>query len=118
MSNGDGDKEQKIKMTKTFSCPHCGSNERLMDSIGNKEKEKGNIPQDTWTPLEMKQQLLMNPKLPPMIGMIRPAGVACFDVCLGCGTYYCYLVAETVGTLAAQPQGMPMPRGGQQMPRF
>jgi hypothetical protein len=100
-----------IKEIKRYSCPICGSTEKFMEGMADKEREKGNISADMPAPLEMKQQTIANPNMTLITGMMCPTGVAFFDVCKKCGTFYCYMTTETVGVLGLPQSQGPMPKG-------
>jgi len=96
------------EIVKDFPCPKCGSKDRFMSRIAQKEKDKGVLPEGLIGVLEVRSITVANPKpvIPYIPGMVKPCGNAYFDICFECGTYYCFRVEESMAILSRQ-QGMP-----------
>jgi hypothetical protein len=101
--------DPNTQVLKEFPCPKCGGTERFMEHVAAPEREKGRIPKDMPTALEVKQQIAANPKAPMVAGISAPVGLALWDICWNCGTYYPFMLIESKAVLGVQ-QGQ---QGGQ-----
>lgn len=106
---------------KEFPCPNCHSTNRFIGTVAEHEKAKGTLPPDIpEMGLESKAVAVVppNPQL-VYVGQQKPGGIAYYDICLECGTRYCFKIVERdviVSAVAmAGPQGQQGPQPG--MPR-
>jgi hypothetical protein len=92
------------KIKKEFAC-RCGSMDRFMGRIAEKERAAGNIPEGITGAIEVMTQPVANPNpvIPYPPGTKKPCGTAYFDICMNCGRKYCFMVMESEGALITQP---------------
>lgn len=71
-------------------CPNCGSKERLVGGLAEKEKKKGNMRKDLNFYAYIIPGVVKDPQREHqlLIGTSLPAYKICLDVCLQCGTIY------------------------------
>ena len=94
------------KQPKVFSqCPNCGSRERLIESVINREKEAGHIPAGAKVSSFQVNAIIANPALAPILGIPVPCIVLNLDACAECGTMYCLEALE--GQAKLQPMQPP-----------
>lgn len=94
---------RKEEIIKRFSCPKCGSTDRLMERIAAPERQSGALPDDVVVFIETKSGTVLNPRIQYVPGTLRPAGTTYWDLCFECGQYYCFLAKESQSMLAASP---------------
>lgn len=75
-------------------CPHCGSTERIADSIVKPMRDKGEIKKDSPTGAFISPIHLGNPSA-MLTALTVPSLLTIADVCAKCGTVYAVYVELT-----------------------
>ena len=86
---------KELNFPMNFKCPKCGSADRILNYLAEKERAEGLLPQDTTVGTRMEQTFLAED------GLLR-SGKLCgkkirvvqkfYDLCVKCGVEYIYLV--------------------------
>lgn len=92
------------------SCPHCGETTRILESIGDEQKEKGKALASTRFSLPMMPVVIVDPQKP---ALSAPVVQYIFDICAKCGAVYCVWVDKRDIPITAQMIQPPSQPGSQ-----
>ncbi len=81
-------------------CPDCGSTETVSNEATKEAREKGKLPADAFSHLEVT---LIPLEQPMMAGVTVPTILVHWDVCLGCGRRRCTRAEIIQAPVVAQP---------------
>lgn len=89
-----------------FKCPHCGSDQPVVEAVGNEEKEKKRCGQDLRFGLKQAVVAVFDPS-GVVMGNV-PGVRVLWDICSSCGTEYVreYQVTEANVTAKMPPNIM------------
>lgn len=86
------------KGTQEYTCPVCGSSERVVNYVADQEKEAGRIGRDVPAGSKVEQHLVAQPGKPLAAGTSAPVVICNFDHCKKCGQEYCFSITWDVVT--------------------
>ncbi len=88
--------------TQEYTCPVCGSCERVMNYVAEAEKRKGTIKLDMPAASRVMQYVIAQPDKQPISGQKTPVIIARYDYCAKCGQEYCHSISWEVLTFGYQ----------------
>jgi len=87
-------------------CPDCKVDARLMNSIVQKEIEKGNMGKDTMPTTNTRVITNIDIRRPPLAGGRVPSARVSYDICMKCGKEHIWRIDKGYVTIPTRP-GVP-----------
>jgi len=89
-------------------CPDCKVDARLMNSIVQKEVEKGSMGKDMTPNTQAKIITNIDPRKPPLAGGRVPSGRVFYDICMKCGKEYIWRIEKGHVNIPTRPGQPPI----------